>query len=397
MFMNIFVTNKRSLVELKPRLYNHFLIQVCGPTLYDGLHLGHVRTFIFFDVLARFLKYSGYKVSFSMNFTDVDEEVFNKARKEGVSFEAVSNKFCALTLNTLNDLNIKTPTNYPRASENIERCIKIIRSLISKNLAYEFNGNVFIEFDKLSDQGPVSGLSREVLLDLRLDSYKGKRGPLDFLLWYKSDRSPNWPSPWSFGRPGWHLQDVVIANTAFKGPHDLHGGAVELVYPHHDFIECLGRAVEEVNPYVPYWVHTCILLIEGKKMSKSEGNVIYVDDLLKRFNPQSIRAYFLSTNREVAVNFKEDDLIKYDNMIKALKLELDKCKGSYLPPSEDVSILKKMLIKSLSKNMDTNKALELCVQMVHLVRERGINIEVVREPLQILGLDTPPLSSKSSG
>ncbi|MEM3403741.1 MAG: class I tRNA ligase family protein [Nitrososphaeria archaeon] len=387
MSMNIFTTNKRSVVELKPRLHNHFLIQVCGPTLYDGLHLGHVRTFLFFDVLARFLKHSGYKVSFSINFTDIDEEVFYKARKEGTSFEAVSNKFCTLTLNTFKVLNIKTPTNYPRSSESVEKSIEIIKSLILNGFAYELNGNVFFEFDKLYDKGPVSSLSKEILLDLRLDSYKGKRGPLDFLLWYKTDRHPNWPSPWSSGRPGWHLQDVVMANAVFNGPHDLHGGAVELIYPHHDFIECLGRAVESVNPYVPYWVHTCILLIGGKKMSKSEGNVIYVDDLLKKFSSESIRTYFLSTNREMVIDFEEDNLIKYDEMIKSLRMELDKCKGGYSPPSKDVLVLKRSIIESLSENMNTNKALELCIQMVQLVKEGGINVEVVKEIFQILGLD----------
>lgn len=179
-YMRLYTTNNRSIAEIKPRRANNLLMQVCGPTVYDGLHLGHVRTFVFFDVLARIAQRSGYKVIFTLNFTDVDEDIFSKARKEGVSYKEISDRFCKKTLTTLSKLNIRTPTYYPRASEYIQKSIDVVKRLTSKGLAYELDGNVFLDFGKIIDHGPVSGLSRERLDNLRLDSYNGKRGFLTF-------------------------------------------------------------------------------------------------------------------------------------------------------------------------------------------------------------------------
>ncbi len=263
--MQLYATNSRSIVEIKPRTEGSFLMQVCGPTVYDGLHMGHVKTFVFFDVLARMISHSGQKVRFVLNFTDIDENVFKKAEEEGVSFQRLSEKYCARAKDSLEALNIVTPTCYPRASEYVQDSIEVIKKLIAKELAYETDGNVFLEFSKILDHGPVSGLKYERLTDLRFDSYHGKRGPMDFLLWYKCNGKPYWPSPWSSGRPAWHIQDAIMSSKNIGGLHDLHGGAIELVFPHHDFLECLGRAIEGVSPYVSYWVHSCVLMIGGKK------------------------------------------------------------------------------------------------------------------------------------
>jgi len=385
-YMRLYTTNTRSIVEIKPRRADSLLMQVCGPTVYDGLHLGHVRTFIFFDVLARIAQRSGYKVSFTLNFTDVDEDVFNKARKEGVSYKEISDRFCERTLTTLSKLNIRTPTYYPRASEYIQKSIEVVKRLTSKGLAYELDGNVFLDFGKLTDHGPVSGLSREKLENLRLDSYNGKRGLPDFLLWFKSNEKPYWDSPWGIGRPGWHLQDIVIANDIFKGPHDLHGGAVELVYPHHDCLECLGMAVEDTMPYVPYWVHICVLKIGGKKMSKSEGNIIYADEILHKCSSEALRAYFLSKNREEELDFKLEDLLKYNEIMEDMRTCLQNYKGvSTL--SKDVLELKNRFFENLFTNINTHDALNLCFEMTEMAIRDGSNLEILFDVYEILGLE----------
>ena len=193
--MRLYTTNTNSIVEIRSRHADRLQMQVCGPTVYDGLHLGHVRTFVFFDVLARTLRHSGYKVDFALNFTDVDEDVFKKARREGVSYKEISDKFYRKTLKTLSKLNIRTPTYYPRASEYVQKSIDVVKKLTSKGLAYQLNSNIFLDYNKIVDHGLVSGLSRERLYDLRLDSYDGKKGQLDFLLWFKSDEKPYWDSP----------------------------------------------------------------------------------------------------------------------------------------------------------------------------------------------------------
>jgi len=384
--MRLYTTNTRSIVEIKPRRADSLLMQVCGPTVYDGLHLGHVRTFVFFDVLARISQHSGYKVIFTLNFTDIDEDVFNKARKEGVSYKEISDRFCKRTLMTLSKLNVRTPTYYPRASEYIQKSIDVVKRLTSKGLAYELDGNVFLDFDKLVDHGPVSGLSRERLCDLRLDSYNGKRGPLDFLLWFKSNEKPYWDSPWGIGRPGWHLQDVVIANDVFKGPHDLHGGAVELVYPHHDCLECLGMAVEDTVPYVPYWVHTCVLMIEGKKMSKSEGNIIYADEILRKCSPEALRAYLLSKSREEELEFKMEDLLEYNEILEHMRIYLQNYKGASTP-SKDVLDLKNRFFENLFSNINMYNALNLCFEMTEKSMREGSNLEILFDVYEVLGLE----------
>jgi len=362
-------------------------MQVCGPTVYDGLHVGHARTFVFFDVLARILKHSGYNVDFTLNFTDVDEEVFKRAEREGVSFQRISDRFCARTLETLERLNITTPDHYPRSSDYIQKSIDTVRMLLAKGLAYELDGNVFLDSDRLVDGGPVSGLGREKLLDIRLDSYEGKKGPLDFLLWFKCRERPYWNSPWGVGRPGWHLQDVVMAKEIFKGPHDLHGGAVELVYPHHDCLECLGMAVEGIKPYVPYWVHTCILMVEGKKMSKSEGNLIYVDTLLNKCSPESLRMYFFSMNREMTVDFDLEELLKFEGMARGLQAALKKTKGNMSKPNAGFLNLKDKFFEHLLHNVDTVDALDLFLEAVGLAAKEGIGVSALSDMFRVLGLE----------
>ena len=384
--MRLYTTNTNSIVEIRSRHADRLQMQVCGPTVYDGLHLGHVRTFVFFDVLARTLRRSGYKVDFTLNFTDVDEDVFKKARREGVSYKEISDKFYRKTLKTLSKLNIRTPTYYPRASEYVQKSVDVVKKLTSKGLAYQLNGNIFLDYGKIVDHGQVSGLSRERLYDLRLDSYDGKKGPLDFLLWFKSDEKPYWDSPWGMGRPGWHLQDVVIANDIFKGPHDLHGGAVELVYPHHDCLECLGIAVEDIAPYVPYWVHTCVLMIEGKKMSKSEGNIIYADKILSECPPEALRAYFLSKSREEELNFKMEDLLRYKEILGDMQRRLHNYKG-FSAPSKEVLDLKDEFFEGLYSNMDTGNALNLFFKVTETVMREGSNLEVLSDVYQMLGLE----------
>jgi len=385
--MNLYTTNARSIVEVRPRHVDKLLMQVCGPTVYDGLHVGHARTFVFFDVLARILKHSGYNVDFTLNFTDVDEEVFKRAEREGVSFQRISDRFYARTLETLERLNIATPDHYPRSSDYIQKSIDTVRMLLAKGLAYELDGNVFLDSDRLVDGGPVSGLGREKLLDIRLDSYEGKGGPLDFLLWFKCRERPYWNSPWAVGRPGWHLQDVVMAKEIFKGPHDLHGGAVELVYPHHDCLECLGMAVEGIKPYVPYWVHTCILMVEGKKMSKSEGNLIYVDTLLNKCSPESLRMYFFSMNREMAVDFDLEELLKFEGMARGLQAALKKTKGNMSKPNAGFLNLKDKFFEHLLHDVDTVDALDLFLEAVGLAAKEGIGVSALSDMFRVLGLE----------
>ncbi|MCX8188919.1 MAG: class I tRNA ligase family protein [Nitrososphaeria archaeon] len=386
--MLLYTTNLRKLTKIKPRSGYSFDIQVCGPTVYDELHLGHLKTFFFFDLLARFLKYLNYDVKFCLNFTDIDESVFEKANKEGCSFNVLAERFSSLILHSLKKLNITTPNFFPRSSAYINYYIIYIKQLLAQGFAYNVNGNIFLEFEKIYDKGPVSGFDKTTLYELRFDSYVNKKSPVDFLLWFKSHLKPNWDSPWSVGRPGWHLQDVVIAHEIFNGPHDIHGGAIELVYPHHDFIECLGVAIEGVKPYVPYWIHTCVLTIEGKKMSKSFGNIIYAEDVLKKFSPESIRLYFLSTSRDEVTEFSMDVLEYFENIVKEIKFMFSNLSVSYSKAPNNLIELKKQLYENLSNNMQTCNVIDLFITLIRDCSRYNVNPKFLDDVLKVLGLET---------
>ncbi len=386
--MLLYTTNLRKLTKIRPRSRRAISIQVCGPTVYDGLHIGHLKTFFFFDILVRFLRHLNYDVKFCLNFTDIDESVFEKAEREGCPFNVISEKFSSLILYTLKKLNINTPNFFPRSSAYINHYILQIKKLLSQGFAYNVNGNIFFEFEKIYDRGPVSGFDKSTLYELRFDSYAGKRSPIDFLLWFKSNLKPNWDSPWGIGRPGWHLQDVVIAHEIFNGPHDVHGGAIELVYPHHDFIECLGAAIENVKPYVPYWVHTCILTIKGKKMSKSFGNIVYAEDVLKKFSPESLRIYFLSTPRDKVTEFSMDSLEHFENVVKEIKSRLSNLSMSYSKPPNHLIGIKKQFFKNLSNNMQTYNVIELLISLIRDCSRYNVNPIFLADIFKVLGLET---------
>ncbi|MBC7090615.1 MAG: class I tRNA ligase family protein [Nitrososphaeria archaeon] len=385
--MYLYTTNYRELTEIIPRSKITFNIQVCGPTVYDELHLGHLKTFFFFDVLVRFLRNLNYNVKFCLNFTDIDENVFEKANKEGCPFNVLADKIAKNTINILEKLNINTPNFLPRSSNYIKEYILQIKKLLSQGLAYNVNGNIFFEFNKMYDRGPVSGFDKSTLYDLRFDSYIGKKAPIDFLLWFKCNSEPNWDSPWGLGRPGWHLQDVVIAHEIFKGPHDIHGGAIELVYPHHDFIETLGAAIEGIKPYVPYWVHTCILTINGKKMSKSLGNIVYVNEVLKRFSPETIRIYFLSYPWDEPTEFSMDQLEVFEDIIKDIKYRIDNLSLSYSSPLDYLIEMKKQFFRHLFNGMCTSKAVELFISLVKECLKHHTNPSFLDDVLTVLGLE----------
>jgi len=271
---------------------------------------------------------------------------------------------------------------------HIENCIFQIKKLLAQDFAYNVNGNIFFEFEKIYDKGPVSGFDKHTLYDLRLDSYTGKRSPVDFLLWFKSQAKPNWASPWGLGRPGWHLQDVVIAHEIFNGPHDIHGGAIELVYPHHDFIECLGAAIESIKPYVPYWIHTCVLTVNGEKMSKSLGNIIYAEDILEKFSPEAIRLYFLSLPREESAEFSIDSLEHFGNIVKELKSRTANLASSFSKPSNYLIEAKKRILGNLFNNMNTPKAVELFIALIKECSIYNVNPKFLSDILKVLGLET---------
>lgn len=267
---------------------------VCGPTVYDYIHLGHARTYIAFDIIARYLRFAGYRVRFLMNITDVADRVIHRAQELRRQPLDLAHEFEAAFKEDMLALGIKDIDGFERASDYIPQMIGQISGLITKGFAYETETGVYFEVDKFPNFGRLSGLTRQELGLKRLELCSSKRHPEDFSLWRKTDQGLRWESPWGLGRPGWHVEDTAISMTHFGDTYDLHGGASELIFPHHEAEIAQAEALSGKAPFVRFWIHTGLLTTEGRKMSKSLGNVIRVRDILKQYTPSELRYYFAS-------------------------------------------------------------------------------------------------------
>ncbi|HIQ02936.1 MAG TPA: cysteine--tRNA ligase, partial [Desulfurococcales archaeon] len=269
------LSKRKELFEpLQPPLVKMY---VCGPTPYDHTHVGHVRTYISFDLIRRYLEFKGYSVYHVMNITDIDDKIIRKAKELNVDWTEVPKKYTKEFLEVLNKLNIKLPHVMPKVTEHIKDIINFIKVLIDKGYAYESHGSVYFEVDKFPDYGKLSGITRREEWRQEEEVVREKKKPYDFALWKKAKPGePYWNSPWGPGRPGWHIECSVMSSRYLGRQFDIHGGGRDLIFPHHENEIAQSEAYFGVKPWVKYWIHVGYLTIRGEKMSKSLGNIIPV-------------------------------------------------------------------------------------------------------------------------
>ncbi|OXS27161.1 MAG: cysteine--tRNA ligase [Acetobacterium sp. MES1] len=284
----------------KVRMYS------CGPTVYNYFHIGNARPFIVFDVLRRFLEYTGYEVTFIQNFTDVDDKIINRSHEEGISPGDVSEKYIQEYFTDADALGIKRASVHPKVSEHMPEIIDMIKTLEEKGLAYNVDGNVYYRVDAFNDYGKLSKQSIDDLKSgARIDVNDEKESPLDFALWKKKkDGEPYWESPWGQGRPGWHIECSAMSKKHLGETIDIHGGGQDLIFPHHEneiaqSEGCCGK------PFANYWVHNGYINIDNEKMSKSKGNFFTVRDIAKTFDLEAVRMFLLMAHYRSPVNFSE--------------------------------------------------------------------------------------------
>ncbi|UYO63411.1 cysteine--tRNA ligase [Acetobacterium wieringae] len=284
----------------KVRMYS------CGPTVYNYFHIGNARPFIVFDVLRRFLEYTGYEVTFIQNFTDVDDKIINRSHEEGISPGDVSEKYIQEYFTDADALGIKRASVHPKVSEHMPEIIEMIKTLEEKGLAYNVDGNVYYRVDAFNDYGKLSKQSIDDLKSgARIDVNDEKESPLDFALWKKKkDGEPYWESPWGQGRPGWHIECSAMSKKHLGETIDIHGGGQDLIFPHHEneiaqSEGCCGK------PFANYWVHNGYINIDNEKMSKSKGNFFTVRDIAKTFDLEAVRMFLLMAHYRSPVNFSE--------------------------------------------------------------------------------------------
>jgi cysteinyl-tRNA synthetase len=284
---------------------NIIRIYVCGLTVYDDSHIGHARTIIFFDVLRRYLIFKGYKIKFIQNFTDLDDKIINRAKLEGLKAEEVAAKYTNSYFKDFDSLNVLRADLYPRATENIKEMINLIEGLIEKGHAYLSLNGVYFRVKSFPDYGKLSKRSIEELESgYRIEVDPSKEDPLDFALWKFYSDPPVWDSPWGKGRPGWHIECSAMALKYLGCPFEIHGGGHDLVFPHHENEIAQSEAFSE-KQFAKLWLHTGMVTINSEKMSKSLGNIVTVQQALKRWGMNTLRIYCMSVQYSKPLDYTD--------------------------------------------------------------------------------------------
>jgi cysteinyl-tRNA synthetase len=356
-------------------------ILICGPTVYDFSHLGHARILLFYDLVARYLMLSGMRTTAILNITDIDPKISFRAKEERSSAADISNKFINELLIDIQSLGINTLI-IAKTSDYVETARKLILELLGEKRAYFANGNVYLDTSSLVPYGKLSRMNREDLVNRRVDIAPGKKNPNDILLWNGSDDFGQRYHDDSLGAgvPWWHIQDSSVAMSIFNGIYDLHGGATELVYPHHESIMAQLRMLTSSYQPVKIWNHVGLVSINGKKMSKSFGNIIRIRDLIRKYNSNIIRLYLFSKHYRRPFMFSQSELDKFYSVDETIASALWGDVGTKIPHCR--TRLTNKFIGHIENDVNTPPALEL---MIETARKRK-SIGDLRYMVKIFGL-----------
>ena len=308
--MKIYNTLTKKKEEFVPLEEGKVKMYVCGPTVYNLIHIGNARPMIIFDTFRRYLEYKGYDVNYVSNFTDVDDKIIKKAIEEGTTAEEISQRYIKECKKDMHDLNIEPATTHPLATQEIDGMIDMIKTLIDKGYAYDADGTVYYRTRKFKDYGKLSKKNIDDLeaghRDIKVAGEESKEDPLDFVLWKpKKEGEPSWPSPWSDGRPGWHIECSVMSKKYLGDEIDIHAGGEDLIFPHHENEIAQSEAANGCE-FSKYWMHNGFLNINNKKMSKSLGNFFTVRDISEKYDLQVLRFFMLSAHYRSPLNFSDD-------------------------------------------------------------------------------------------
>ncbi len=315
----------------KPLKDKKVAFYVCGPTVYGPGHIGHARTYIAFDIIRRYLEYRGYKVKYIMNITDIHDDIITTAQMQKTDIFTLGNRYTRLFLEDQKKLGIKKANLYPRVTEHIEKIIRFIQELEKKGFAYEKDDSVYFDVSKFKDYGKLSGVKiKKAKTGTRVETDKYEREEaVDFVLWKKAKKGePFWESPWSQGRPGWHIECSVMTKKHLGEQIDIHAGARDLIFPHHENEIAQTEAVTGKKPFVKYWLHGGLLMIDGQKMSKSLGNFITIENVLEKWDPRVIRMFIASSHYQSKLNWSEKNLLQAKKNLERVEEFINKIKSS---------------------------------------------------------------------
>lgn len=370
------LTNKKE--EFKPIEEGKVSIYICGPTVYNHAHIGNTRPMIVFDVLRRTFEYLGNDVTFVSNYTDVDDKIIKAAKAEGITEKELTDKYIKAYEDVRAGLNIEDPTYKPRVTETMPEIINFIQALIDKGYAYEVDGDVYFRVTKVKEYGMLSGIKVEDLIagasdrTLSVDDKK-KESTTDFALWKKTNEGIQFDTPWSKGRPGWHTECVVMINKLFKdGKIDIHGGGQDLKFPHHEN-EIAQSMAYNGHPIANYWMHNQMINIDGEKMSKSLGNVLWAKDLIVEFGCNVFKWLMLSTHYRNPLNMTDDviagvrkEVSKAENATKSASLYLQ---VNHVPAHDYKKETVDAMVNALEDDINTSLALTQILDQVKVLNQ----------------------------
>ena len=360
--MRLFNSFTNQIEEFKPIEENKVKMYVCGPTVYDFAHLGHARCYITWDVLYRYLKFKGYDVTYCRNVTDVDDKILKKAEKEGKTPEEVSTYWYKAFAESMNKLNNLKPDVEPFATKTLGEMISIVKDLINKGYAYEVNGDVYFRVKKFPQYGMLSKQPIDQLESgARVEVGDVKEDALDFALW-KKDEKFGYKSPWGVGRPGWHIECSAMSRKYLGKTIDIHAGGADLIFPHHEN-EIAQSECANGCKFVNYWLHNGFVTINKEKMSKSLGNFLTIDDLLKTYDSNTIRFFILTNHYRMPVEFSDEALAAAANGVKRML----NAKRTKIDETLDLTQFAeyKEFVNAMDEDLNTSKALAVLFDLTN--------------------------------
>ena len=366
---------------IRPKRVNMF---VCGPTVWDVSHIGHGKTYVAYDIIARYLRRKGFSVFFLLNITDVDDKIINKAHDLGEQPLALAELLAKSFFKDMKDLHVESVNLYANASDHIPEIIDQVTGLLKKGLAYRVDGDVYFDISKFPGYGKLSHQKLEDLTVHRVDPDPRKKHPGDFALW-KSQKPGEifWDSPWGRGRPGWHIEDTAITLTYFGPRYDVHGGGTELIFPHHEAEIAQAEGLTGKEPLSRYWLHTGLLSIKGEEMHKSLGNFITIQDMIRKVGTPGLRVFYAGTHYRSPLEFTEEALQQAVSLARRFRRAYDQLvltRAKTVGAKAETTGVPKLLdeardefFKSMDGDFNTPGALAAYIRIVGLAEEEARN------------------------